>query len=44
MFILFVFSVISCAFASHVIQLTDDDFKARTEDMDLALVKFYAPW
>jgi len=30
--------------AGDVLVLTDSDFKSRTSDMDLVLVKFYAPW
>ena len=44
MFPIILLSVLSTAFASRVLELNDDNFKSQLEDMDLALVKFYAPW
>ena len=44
MYSIILLSVLSTAFASRVLELNDDNFKSQLEDMDLALVKFYAPW
>ena len=30
--------------SSDVIELSDDDFKSRTQEEDLMLVEFFAPW
>ena len=30
--------------SSDVIELSDDDFKSRTQGEDLMLVEFFAPW
>jgi len=44
-FVLLSVAVLSCVVdAGDVITLTDADFDSRLSDMDLVLVKFYAPW
>lgn len=42
--LLFVVACIAAAQASSVLDLGDSDFASRLADIDMALVKFYAPW
>jgi len=39
-----VLATLSLADAGDVLTLTDANFDSRLSDMDLTLVKFYAPW
>jgi len=43
-FVIVVLTALSFADAGDVMTLTDGDFDSRLADVDLALVKFYAPW
>jgi len=43
-FVVVVLAALSLTDAGDVLTLTDADFDSRLADVDLALVKFYAPW
>ena len=43
-FFVVVLAALSLADAGDVLTLTDADFNSRLADLDLTLVKFYAPW
>jgi len=43
-FVVVVFAALSLSDAGDVLTLTDTDFDSRLAGLDLALVKFYAPW
>ena len=44
MYIVLLLSLFSVALSSKVMELGDSDFKDTLEDIEIALVKFYAPW
>lgn len=42
--VIFLAALTGFAWASDVLDYTDDDFNARIGDHGLALVEFFAPW
>jgi len=38
------FTLLSLASASDVLEFTDDDFSSKIGDHDVILVEFFAPW
>ena len=39
-----IIAVLAVAYASDVLELGDSDFESEIADLDIVLVKFYAPW